>query len=231
MADKVDDFNYILVDTEFDALILENSLIKRYMPHYNILLRDDKGYPFIRIDVDAPYPTMSIANKKREGDTARYFGPYGGHGTTKQIISSVCRALRLPDCGRVFPRDIGKERPCLHYHTGDCEGWCLCSANGEEYRERIDQAVLILEGRSAELLAAMKEKMLAAADELKFEYAAAIRDRMKAIEEISNAENELTASIAASGAPRITKASLVKTSGKDFRRVSENSRRSKLLEL
>lgn len=230
MVEKVADFNFILVDTEFDALILENSLIKRYMPHYNILLKDDKGYPLVRIDLCAAYPTFKVVSK-RSDDGAKYFGPYGGRGDTREIIREVCRALGLPDCSRCFPRDIGKERPCLHYHTGDCEGWCLKGRDISDYRTRIDQAVLILEGRSAELIIDLKQKMFEAADELRFEYAAVLRNRIKAIESISNGGNLLTADISASGAPKISKASLKKTSGKDFRRVSESGMRLKSLEL
>lgn len=230
MVEKVADFNFILVDTEFDALVLENSLIKRYMPHYNILLKDDKGYPLVRMDCAREYPVLSVV-AKRADDGARYFGPYGGRNDTREIIRSVSRALGLPDCSRVFPRDIGKERPCLHYHTGDCEGWCLAGRDADDYRTRMEQATLVLEGRSAELIADLKEKMLEASDNLRFEYAAVLRDRIKAIESISNGENLLTADIAASGAPKISKASLKKTSGKDFRRVSENGMRSKSVEL
>lgn len=230
MVEKVADFNFILVDTEFDALVLENSLIKRYMPHYNILLKDDKGYPLVRMDVSSPYPVMKVV-ARRADDGARYFGPYGGRSDTREIIRAVSRALGLPDCSRTFPRDVGKERPCLHYHTGDCEGWCLEGRDPVDYRNRMDQAAFILEGRSSELIAELKVKMLAASEELRFEYAAQLRDRIKAIESIANGENLLTADISASGAPIISRASLKKTSGKDFRRVSESGMRSRSVEL
>ena len=117
MVDKVRDFNVIVAGSEFEALVLENSLIKRHKPHYNILLKDDKGYPFIRLDMREEYPSMSIQSRAGK-DGARYFGPFGGRSQTRDIISTVSKALLLPDCSRKFPRDIGKERPCLNYKSG-----------------------------------------------------------------------------------------------------------------
>lgn len=117
MADKVDDFDVIVVSTEFEALVLENSLIKRHKPYYNILLKDDKGYPYIRLDDKSEYPTFSLTNRYAK-DEARYFGPFGGRSVTKDIIDTVSKALLLPSCTRKFPRDIGKARPCLNYHMG-----------------------------------------------------------------------------------------------------------------
>ena len=158
MVEKVADFNVIVAGSEFEALVLENSLIKRHKPHYNILLKDDKGYPFIRMDLRSEYPSMTLANKPGK-DGARYFGPYGSRGQTKEIISTISKALLLPDCGRKFPRDIGKERPCLNYHMGCCAGWCLRDSNAEDYRKSIMQAVLVLEGKSSELVDDLRQQM------------------------------------------------------------------------
>ena len=113
MADKVDDFDVIVVTSEFEALVLENSLIKRHKPYYNILLKDDKGYPYIRLDALSEYPTFSLTNRYAK-DGARYFGPFGGRAQSRDIIDTVCKALLLPTCTRKFPRDIGKQRPCLN---------------------------------------------------------------------------------------------------------------------
>ena len=124
MVEKVRDFNVIVAGSELEALVLENSLIKRHKPHYNILLKDDKGYPFIRLDVKSEYPVMSLSSRSVK-DGARYFGPYGGRYQTREIIQTIQKALLLPDCSRRFPRDIGKERHCLNYHMGTCAGWCL----------------------------------------------------------------------------------------------------------
>ena len=175
MADKVDDFDVIVVSTEFEALVLENSLIKRHKPYYNILLKDDKGYPYIRLDDKSEYPTFSLTNRYAK-DGARYFGPFGGRSVTKDIIDTVSKALLLPSCARKFPRDIGKARPCLNYHMGACAGWCMPGHTAEEYRAAMEQAALILSGKTKELTEELTEKMLAASDELKFELAASYRD-------------------------------------------------------
>ena len=184
MADKVRDFNVIVASSEFEALVLENSLIKRHRPHYNILLKDDKGYPFIRIDMRSEYPRLEVSRTAPK-DGASYFGPFGGRYRTREIIDVIRGALLLPDCTRKLPRDIGKERPCLKYQMGSCAGWCLPGLTQEDYRTRIEQAALILEGKSAELLGELRERMEQAAEELRFEQAAALRDRIRAVEALS----------------------------------------------
>ena len=150
MVSQIDHFDVIVADSEFEALILENSLIKRHQPHYNILLKDDKGYPYIRLTVKEPYPRFSLANRAAE-DGARYFGPYGSRGSTQNIIDALRVALKLPSCSRKFPRDIGKERPCLNYHMGQCDGYCRKEMDQTRYREAIDQAVRLLEGQFKEV--------------------------------------------------------------------------------
>ena len=181
MVSQVDHFDTIFVSSEFEALILENSLIKRHQPRYNILLKDDKGYPFVRLDVTQPYPTFSLVNRT-EKDGAKYFGPYGGRSMTAEIIDTVCKTLRLPTCTRRFPRDIGRARPCLNYHMGTCAGYCLKDVTRAEYLKAIREAEMILDGRTAELTAELTEQMQAAADALRFEYAASLRDRLRAIQ-------------------------------------------------
>ena len=185
MVEKVADFQVIVAASEFEALVLENSLIKRHKPHYNILLKDDKGYPFIRMDRREAYPRMEIS-ARAEKDGADYYGPFGGRFQSREIIDAISKALLLPDCSRVFPRDIGKERPCLNYHMEKCAGWCLRDASGEDYRGRCDQAVLILEGKSEELVAMLRTEMEQAAEDLRFERAAELRDRIRAIEGLQN---------------------------------------------
>ena len=143
MVEKVADFNVIVAGSELEALVLENSLIKRHKPHYNILLKDDKGYPFIRLDPRQEYPVMSSASRAAK-DGARYYGPFGGRYQSREIINTICKALLLPDCSRKFPRDIGKDRPCLNYHMGACAGWCLQDSDAEDYRARMRQAALLL---------------------------------------------------------------------------------------
>ena len=192
MVAKVADFDVIVVNSEFEALVLENSLIKRHRPHYNILLKDDKGYPFIRLDVAKEYPSFSLVNRTAK-DSARYFGPFGGRAQTKDIIDTVCKALKLPTCSRRFPRDIGRERPCLNYHMGTCAGWCLSALSSEEYRRAIGEAELILSGKTKELTARLSEQMERAAEELRFETAAVLRDRIRAIEGLGNRQRVISA--------------------------------------
>ena len=185
MVEKVADFQVIVAASEFEALVLENSLIKRHKPHYNILLKDDKGYPFIRVDRRLDYPRMELSSRALK-DGADYYGPFGARGRSHAIIDALSSALLLPDCSRVFPRDIGKERPCLNYHMGRCAGWCLRDTDPADYRTRMDQAVLILQGRSEELTVTLREEMEHAAEALRFERAAELRDRLRAIEGLQN---------------------------------------------
>ena len=195
MVEKVRDFNVIVAGSELEALVLENSLIKRHKPHYNILLKDDKGYPFIRVDFKSEYPEMTLASRAGK-DGARYFGPFGGRYQTREIITTIQKALLLPDCSRKFPRDIGKERPCLNYHMGTCAGWCLRDSDAEDYRRRMRQAGLILEGKSNELMDSLREQMEAAAEELRFERAAELRDQIKAVETLTNRQRVIATAFA-----------------------------------
>ncbi|MBM6925138.1 excinuclease ABC subunit UvrC [Pseudoflavonifractor phocaeensis] len=195
MVSQIDHFDVIVADSEFEALVLENSLIKRHQPRYNILLKDDKGYPYIRLTVKEEYPKFSLANKVAE-DGARYFGPYGSRGNTQNIIDALRIALKLPSCNRKFPRDIGKERPCLNYHMGQCDGYCRPDMDQNRYRETIDQAVRLLEGKFQEVGDELKAEMEQAAEELRFEKAAELRDRYKAIELLGKRQKVVAGSLA-----------------------------------
>ncbi|MBR6119852.1 MAG: excinuclease ABC subunit UvrC [Oscillospiraceae bacterium] len=181
MVSKIDHFDVIIAASEFEALVLECSLIKRYMPKYNILLKDDKGYPYLRLDLSEPYPVMRLAPKALE-DGARYYGPYGGRYLTQKAIDTLRLTFKLPGCGKQFPRDIGKERPCLNFQMGNCDGWCRGNPDQAEYAERMRQVASLLSGSYKPVAAELKEKMLAASDALEFERAAQLRDRMNAIE-------------------------------------------------
>ena len=150
MVSQVDHFDTIFVSTEFEALILENSLIKQHMPRYNILLKDDKGYPFVRLGTEH-YPRFTMASKPAD-DNALYFGPFGGRNETRAAIDAICAAFRLPTCSRKFPRDIGKERPCLNHHMGRCDAFCRGTPDEDEYMRRIGQAEELLNGYDAVVL-------------------------------------------------------------------------------
>ena len=183
MVSQVDHFDTIIVGSEFEALVLENALIKQYMPHYNILLKDDKTYPFVRLSREN-YPKFSIVGRAAD-DSAKYFGPFGGRHETRAALDAIRRALRLPTCSKKFPRDIGRERPCLNHHMGRCDGFCRPGMTQEEYNRRIDQATQLLEGKIRQVTAQLEEEMLSAAEDLRFEEAAAIRDRIDAIKVLS----------------------------------------------
>ncbi len=183
MVGLVEDFDTIIVGSEFEALVLENALIKQHMPRYNILLKDDKGYPFVRLSREA-YPRFSIVSRASD-DGAKYYGPYGGRFETRSALDAVRAALHLPACSKTFPRDIGKERPCLNHHMGRCDGFCRADMTAEEYNRRIGLAVQLLEGKVRLVTAQLEEEMQAAAENLRFEEAAALRDRIAAIRVLS----------------------------------------------
>ena len=183
MVSQVDHFDTIFVTSEFEALVLENSLIKRHMPRYNILLKDDKGYPLVRLS-RGRYPKFTLVNRPAN-DGAKYFGPFGGRYETRQAVDAVCQALRLPTCRRQFPRDIGAERPCLNFHMGRCDGFCRPEMPEAEYDRRMEQAAQLLEGRSKQLLRDTTAEMEAEAEALRFEQAAQLRDRIQAISALS----------------------------------------------
>ena len=183
MVSLVDDFDTIIVGSEFEALVLENALIKQYMPRYNILLKDDKGYPFVRLSREA-YPKFSIVSRVA-GDGAKYYGPYGMRLETRSALDAIRAALHLPTCHKTFPRDIGKERPCLNHHMGRCDGFCRPEMSAEEYNRRMDLAVQLLEGKIRLVTAKLEEEMQQAAEDWKFEEAAALRDRIAAIKVLS----------------------------------------------
>ena len=195
MVSQIDHFDVIIADSEFEALVLENALIKRHQPRYNILLKDDKGYPYIRLSVQEPYPRFSLVNKAAE-DGARYFGPYGSRGATQGIVDALRLALRLPSCGRKFPRDIGKERPCLNYHMGQCDGYCRREMDQSRYQEAVRQAVRLLEGKFQEVGEELKAEMEQAAEELRFERAAELRDRYRAIELLGKRQKVVAGTLA-----------------------------------
>ncbi|MBO5727930.1 MAG: excinuclease ABC subunit UvrC [Oscillospiraceae bacterium] len=195
MVSQIDHFDVIIADSEFEALVLENALIKRHQPRYNILLKDDKGYPYIRLCVQEEYPRFSLVNRPAQ-DGARYFGPYGSRGSTHAIIEALRTALRLPACGKKFPRDIGKERPCLNYHMGQCDGYCRGAELKSLHDEAMEQAISLLEGRYKDVIAQLAEQMEQAAQQLRFEQAAALRDRLRAIELLGKRQKVVAGSLA-----------------------------------
>ena len=195
MVSQVDHFETITAATEFEALVLECSLIKHYLPKYNILLKDDKGYPYLRVDLREEYPVFTLANRTAD-DGAQYFGPYGSRGRTQQVIQTIRTILRLPRCGKKFPRDIGKERPCLNFQMNLCDGWCRPEKKQAQYHALLEQGVALLQGKHKELSRALRAEMEAAAERLEFEQAAQLRDRLNAIELLSQRQLVTAATMA-----------------------------------
>ena len=181
MVSKIHQFDVIVAASEFEALVLECSLIKRHMPKYNILLKDDKGYPYLRLNKSDIYPTITMVNKLAQ-DGAEYFGPFGSRGVTQDLLEVIGAALQLPTCKKQFPRDIGKDRPCLNYHMNRCAGWCQENRSCTDYRERIEQARQLLQGNYKSTADAIKQQMLSAAENLEFELAASLRNRLQAVD-------------------------------------------------
>ncbi len=184
MVSKVDHFDVFIASSEFEALVLECSQIKRYMPKYNILLKDDKGYPYLRLDMRRPYPEITMVSKISD-DGAGYYGPYGSRGVTQSILETIRLTLKLPACHKKFPRDLNKDRPCLNYHMSQCEGWCQNICTQAEYVQRMEQARQLLLGNYKQVSNAVRQQMMNAAEELNFELAASLRDRLKAVEALS----------------------------------------------
>ncbi len=189
MVDSVADFDYFLCATEIEALALENTLIKQHTPKYNIRLKDAKSYPYIKITAE-PYPRLEFTRTRR-ADKGRYFGPYSGASVAGTALRTLQRALGLPTCNRKFPRDIGRERPCLYYQLGQCCGVCTGRVSEEEYAELIHSAAEILRGDTAAARARVRAEMEKAAEEERFEKAAVYRDRLFALEKLSQKQKVL----------------------------------------
>ena len=183
MVENVDDFDYILCDSEHEALILECSLIKQYNPKYNILLKYESGYHYIRIS-PPPYSKIT-AVRKIEDDGAQYLGPYMSGFIVKNIVEEANSIFRLSICGKVFPRDIGKERPCLNYHIKRCSAPCARKISEEEYDASVRRAVEYIKGGAASSIETLKSQMQQAADNLDFERAAKIRDNIYSIQRVT----------------------------------------------
>ena len=183
MVSQIRQFDVIVAASEFEALVLECSLIKRHMPKYNILLKDDKGYPYIRVDLREEYPVISMVKAVIQ-DGANYYGPFGGRYVTQQLIDTVRLAFRLPGCSKKFPKDIGKDRPCLNYHMNICDAWCQAGKSAQEYRAVMEQVCMVLQGKYTQVSEQLRTMMEEAAEALDFERAAAIRDRYLAVENL-----------------------------------------------
>lgn len=187
MVQKVADFDYICVNSEMEALILENNLIKEHNPKYNILLKDDKTYPYVGIRLKEDYPSLKVLrHEPKEGYTL--FGPYPQMGAAAEIVRTANDLFGLCTCGKSFPRDFKKGRPCLRFHIGNCMGVCTGKVSKEKYRERLEEACAFLKGDYKNLTADLQKKMEEAAENLDFERAASLRDRIKKLEKLGQTQ-------------------------------------------
>ncbi len=184
MVSHIAYFEYIITDSELEALVLECNLIKEHRPHYNTMLKDDKGYPYIKVTVQEDYPRILFARRIRR-DKARYFGPYPSAGAVKETIELLRRIYRIRSCNRNLPKDFGKERPCLYHQIGQCDAPCQGNVPKESYQENVEPVLRFLGGDDKAILSQLEEKMQAAAADLAFERAAEYRDLMDSVRRIS----------------------------------------------
>ena len=184
MVPNIKEFEYIVTDSEMEALLLECNLIKKYHPYYNILLKDDKTYPYIKVTVQEDFPRIFIT-RRMEKDKAKYYGPFTDVLAAKETVETLHKLFPIRKCKKVFPRDIGKERPCLNHHIGQCLAPCSGSVPKEEYQAYIKDAMDFLEGKHDSILKKMEQEMMQAAEHMEFEKAASLRDKIRSIKSVA----------------------------------------------
>ena len=184
MVTHISRFEYIVTDSELEALVLECNLIKEHRPKYNTMLMDDKTYPFIKVTVNEPFPRVMMARRMKK-DKAKYFGPYTSAGAVKDTIELIRNLYHIRSCNRSLPKDIGKERPCLNYHIHQCYAPCQGYISREEYRKSIDEVVRFLNGNYDPILKELEEKMLDASENLEFEKAIEYRELLASVQKIA----------------------------------------------
>lgn len=185
MVSLIDRFEYIVTDSELEALVLENDLIKEHRPRYNTMLRDDKTYPYIKVTVNEAYPRIFLTRLMKK-DKARYFGPFTSAYSVRETIDLINKLYGLRDCNRSLPKEIGRERPCLNYHIGQCCGPCIeGKVSREAYKERLDKAMAFLGGDYAPVIKELKMRMQEASEKLEFEEAARYRDLLEHVQSIA----------------------------------------------
>ncbi len=193
MVENVDDFDVILTDSEFEALVLECSLIKQHSPKYNILLKDDKGYSYIKVTSGKWRNIYAVL--QRDDDDASYIGPYTSSFAVRNTVDEAKKIFRLPQCNKVFPRDFGKGRPCLNYFIGQCSGVCSGKVPFEQYDEAVSDALAFIKDGGTKAIADLQQRMEKAAEELEFEKAARLRDRIAAIKRLGGKQKVMSAEI------------------------------------
>ncbi len=192
MVSHVRRFEYIITDSELEALVLENNLIKEHRPRYNTMLRDDKTYPYIKVTTGEAYPRV-ILTRRMKKDKARYYGPYTSAQSVRDTIDLIQKLYQIRNCSRKLPQEIGRGRPCLYYHMGQCLAPCQGLVSAQDYRKHIDQALHFLDGNFDPVIEMLTEKMKKAASELDFEKAAQYRDLLASVQQI-NQKQKITSS-------------------------------------
>lgn len=188
MVSNIDEFEYIVTSSELEALILENNLIKQHKPKYNILLKDDKTYPYIALDKNSDYPRFTLS-RRRSDPNYKYFGPFKSSSAVWEIINTINSLFGLYICKKSFPRDFNKTRPCLNFHIGKCVGICTGKISSEEYKVNIAQAIRFLNGDYKQLLNQLNVQMMELSENLEFEKAAVIRDRIDSIKRLESKQS------------------------------------------
>ncbi len=183
MVEQIARFEYIITDSELEALVLESNLIKEHRPKYNTMLKDDKNYPFIKVTVGEAFPRIMMARKMKK-DKSRYFGPYTSGGAVKDVIELTRKLYHLRSCSRSLPKDIGKERPCLYYYIKQCNAPCQGYISQEDYKKQVEGLLDFLNGNHKEILKELRQKMLSASEKMDFEEAAQYRDLIQSVEKI-----------------------------------------------
>ena len=191
MVTHITRFEYIITDSELEALVLECNLIKEHRPKYNTMLKDDKTYPFIKVTVNEPYPRVLFSRTMKK-DKAKYFGPYTSSTAVKDVIELVRKIYMVRSCNRNLPRDCGKDRPCLYYHMKQCTAPCQGNVSEEAYKQNIGQVLHFLNGNYKETIDQLTEKMMAASEEMRFEDAAGYRDLINSIRRIGERQKITT---------------------------------------
>ena len=185
MVSRIKRFEYIVTDSEMEALILECNLIKEHRPKYNTMLMDDKGYPFIRVTVNEEFPRVMMARNMKK-DKSKYFGPYTSAGAVKDTIELLSKIYKIRTCNRALPKDIGKSRPCLNYQIKRCDAPCMGYVSKEEYRENISEVLDFLNGNFSKVIKMLTDKMYEASEKMEFEEAASYRDLLSSVKNIAN---------------------------------------------
>jgi len=191
MVAKISEFEYIVTDTELESLILECNLIKELRPKFNILLKDDKNYPYIKITMNEEYPRI-LMTRRVDKDGAKYFGPYSNVFSVRETMNLIKKIFPIKTCKRVLPRDIGKRRPCLNYHINQCLGLCMGNVDKEEYRAVMNDVCSFLDGKQDMVIGKLEQQMLEAAEELDFERAASLRNKLSSLRHITEEQKVLS---------------------------------------